>query len=86
MRKIPKYLTTPSVGWVATVGMKRAIEVLRCEASLLTQTGCVLEAHALRTVAKALAKSITKQDAVSEAETLGWDTTEQWHGPTGGRT
>lgn len=70
--KVPKYTMAPSRDWTESAGLRRAVAVLKTEASLLRREGYDLQPRALLRVAAALAEANRKGSMTGEASALDW--------------
>ena len=68
--KVPKFALAPSTNWLEQPGLRRAIAVLKTEASLLRREGLDNQAKALRRVAAALDEA--DRSTTGEAHALDW--------------
>lgn len=70
--KVPKYTMAPSRDWTESAGLRRAVAVLKTEASLLRREGFDLQPKALLRVAAALAEANRRGSTTGEAYALDW--------------
>ena len=70
--KIAKYTLSPSANWTERAGIKRAVAVLKTEATLLRREGFDLQPRALLRVAAALEEANRLGSKTGEAIWLDW--------------
>lgn len=70
--KVPKFALAPSTNWTEQAGLRRAVAVLKTEASLLRREGFDLQPKALLRVAAALAEANRRGSTTGEAYAMDW--------------